>query len=91
MIEELTRQDAQGSVSLMRNGQADGVGYGHLDQAKFSSVSYSDAEFPTLQPPRFDNRWIKVVCFKNNKFFLTFYKLVILIISSLSRFMEVDG
>ena len=91
LIEELTRQDAQGSVSLIRNGQADGVGYGHLDQAKFSSVSYSDAEFPTLQRPRFDNGWIKVICFKNNKFFLTFYKLVILIISSLSRFMEVDG
>merc|ERR1719391_953375 len=55
LIEELTRQDAQGTVSLMRNGQADGVGFGHLNQAKVSSVSYSDAEFPTLQRPRFDN------------------------------------
>ena len=46
----------------MRNGQADGVGYGygHLNQAKVSSADYSDAEFPTLQPSRIDNGWIKV-------------------------------
>merc|ERR1719342_1329278 len=36
LIEELKRQDAQGSESLMRNGEADGVGYGngYLNQAK---------------------------------------------------------
>ena len=44
----------------MRNGQADGVGYGYLNQAKVSSANYSNAEFPTHQPTRIDNEWIKV-------------------------------
>jgi len=44
----------------MRNGQADGVGYGYLNQAKVSSANYSNAEFPTHQPTRIDNGWIKV-------------------------------
>jgi len=63
LIEELTRQDAQGFEPPMRNGQAGGVGYGydgHLNHAKGSSADYMDAEFPTLQPPRIDNGWIKV-------------------------------
>ena len=44
----------------MRNGQADSVGYGYLNQAKVSSANYSNAEFPTHQPTRIDNGWIKV-------------------------------
>merc|ERR1719300_110316 len=62
LIEELTRQDGQGFESLTRNGQADGVGngYGYLNQANVSSADYLDAEFPTLQPSRIDNGWIKV-------------------------------